>query len=215
MVEKLLLIGRSGVGKSTSLRNLDPNTTAILKCVNKKLPFKKGDTNFKSMYVPTAQDITSAVAKIITKAPHIKTIVLDDVFYSMAFENFRRSSDKGYQKFTDMAKQMFDIITLPDSLPEEVASKRDITFIYITHSETNPNTMETDIKTIGKMLESQLGIAGLFTIVLEAMIVDGEYKILTHNINGNSVVKTPMGMFEDDYIDNDMKYVLDKIKEYY
>lgn len=210
MAEKLLLIGKSGTGKSTSLRTLNPKETAILKCVNKKLPFKKGDSIFKSMYLSTAPEIAKTVSDIINKAPHIKTIVLDDVFYNMAFENFRRVSEKGYNKYTEMAKNVFDLITMPD-----VINRDDLTFIFITHSETNPNTMETDVKTLGKMLDSQLGIAGLFTIVLESCIVDGEYKFLTHNITGSSVVKTPMDMFDEDYIDNDMDYVLKKIKEYY
>ncbi len=211
MAEKLLLIGKSGSGKTTSLRNLNPKETAILKCVNKKLPFKKGDSTFKALYLPTTQEIVQAVSNIVLKAPHIKTIVLDDIFYNMAFENFRRVSEKGYNKYTEMAKNMFDIITMPDVIKD----RDDLVFIFITHSDTNPNTMETDVKTLGKMLDSQLGIAGLFTVVLETAIVDGEYKFLTHNISGNSVVKTPLGMFEEDYIDNDLSIVLKAMKEYY
>lgn len=213
MAEKLLLIGRSGTGKSTSLRNLDPNETAILKCVNKRLPFRKGDTTFKSIYCPDPQSIINTVHKIITKAHHIKTIIIDDLFYLSSFENFKRVNDKGFSKFTDMAKNTFDVITLPDYIDRE-----DLVFIFITHSETNPTTMETDVKTIGKMLDSQLGIAGLFTMVIETAIIDGQYKFLTHNINGSSVVKTPIGMFEEgeqDYIDNDLSIVLKAIKEYY
>lgn len=213
MANKLLLIGKSGTGKSTSLRTLNEKETAIIKCVNKKLPFRKGDDKFKSLYLSTSQEIVNTIASIIAKAPHIKVIVLDDIFYNTAYENFRRVAEKGYTKYSEMAKSLFDIITLPDAVKRE-----DLTFIYITHSETNPNTLETDVKTIGKMIDSQLGIAGLFTIVLESCIVDGEYKFLTHNIAGNSVVKTPIEMFEEgteDYIPNDMKFVLDRIEEYY
>lgn len=207
--EKILLIGKSGTGKSTSIRNLDKNTTAILKCVNKKLPFKKGDKDFKSMYVSNVQELLGVISQIV-KSQNYKTIVIDDLFYISSYENFRRVSEKGYTKFTDIAKNMFDIVTLPDMIQRD-----DLTFIFITHSETNPNTLETDVKTIGKMIDSQLGIAGLFTMVLESTILDGEYKFLTHNITGSSVVKTPMEMFEDDYIDNDLKIVLDTMKEYY
>lgn len=211
MAEKILIIGKSGTGKSTSLRTLNPKETAILKCVNKKLPFKKGDSTFKSMYLPTTQEITKTVAEILIKAPHIKTIVLDDVFYNMAFENFRRVQEKGYNKYTEMAKNLFDIVTMPDA----VKDRDDLVFVFMTHSDTNPNTLETDVKTLGKMLDSQLGIAGLFTVVLESCVVDGEYKFLTHNVTGSSVVKSPMDMFEEDYIDNDMSYVIEKLKEYY
>lgn len=211
-MEKILLIGRSGSGKSSSLRNLDPKETAIIKCVNKRLPFRKGDDKFKSMYLTTSQDIIKTVADIVTKAPHIKTIILDDIFYLSSFENFRRVSEKGYGKYTEMAKNFFDILTMPDYVKRD-----DITFVYITHSETNPNTMETDVKTIGKMLDSQLGVAGLFTIVIEAQAStpEGQYKFKVHNTEGESVVKTPMGLFEEDYVDNDLNLVLKAIKEYY
>lgn len=194
---------------STSLRNLDKESTAILKCVNKKLPFKKGDKDFTSMYISDVPTLLNTIAKLV-KMPKYKTIIVDDLFYISSYENFRRVAEKGYNKFTDIAKNMFDILTIPDMVQRD-----DLTFIFITHSDTNPNTLETDVKTIGKMIDSQLGIAGLFTMVLEATVIDGEYKFLTHNISGNSVVKTPMGMFEDDYIDNDLQIVLNAMKEYY
>ena len=194
---------------STSLRNLDKESTAILKCVNKKLPFKKGDKDFTSMYISDVPTLLNTIAKLV-KMPKYKTIIVDDLFYISSYENFRRVAEKGYTKFTDIAKNMFDILTIPDMIQRD-----DLTFIFITHSDTNPNTLETDVKTIGKMIDSQLGIAGLFTMVLEATVIDGEYKFLTHNISGNSVVKTPMGMFEDDYIDNDLQIVLNAMKEYY
>lgn len=209
MAEKLLIIGRSGTGKSTSIRNLDRESTAILKGVNKKLPFRKGDTEFKSMYIPNVQEMVNVIAQVI-KNPKYKTIIIDDLFYISSYENFRRVGEKGYTKFTDIAKNLFDIITIPDMIQRD-----DLTFIFLTHSDTNPNTMETDVKTIGKMVDSQLGVAGLFTVVLETAIIDGEYKFLTHNINGNSVVKSPLGMFEDDYIENDLNLVLKAMKDYY
>lgn len=209
MAEKILIIGRPGTGKSTSIRNLDKDSTAILKCVNKRLPFRKGDTQFKSMYISNVQEMVSVMAQLI-KNQKYKTIIIDDLFYISSYENFRRVGEKGYTKFTDIAKNLFDIITIPDMIQRD-----DLTFIFLTHSETNPNTFETDVKTIGKMIDSQLGIAGLFTVVLETAIVDGEYKFLTHNINGNSVVKSPIDMFDEDYIDNDLNLVLKAIKEYY
>lgn len=212
MAEKILLIGKSGSGKSSSLRNLDPKETAVLKCVNKRLPFKKGDTTFKSMYVKTPMEIANTVGQILQKAPHIKNIIIDDLFYLSSFENFRRVSEKGFTKFTEIAKNTFDILTLPDNIDRD-----ELTFIFITHSETNPNTLETDVKTIGKMLDSQLGIAGLFTVVIEAQAStsEGQYKFKVHNTEGESVVKTPMDMFDEDYIDNDLNIVLKAIKEYY
>lgn len=212
MAKKILIIGKSGSGKSSSLRNLDPKTTAIIKCQSKEIPFKKGDANFKSVVCKSAQEIGNMVAKVLKEAPHIKNIIIDDLFYLSSHQNFQRVSEKGYNKFTEMAKEVYDVITLPDLIARE-----DLTFVFITHSETNAVTLETDVKTIGKMLDSQLNIAGLFTMVLEAhaMTIEGAYKFKTHNIDGNSVVKTPMGMFEDDFIDNDVTVVLNAMKEYY
>lgn len=210
MAKKVLIIGSSGSGKSTSLRNLDPKETAIIKCINKELPFKKGDSKFKSIVCNKAEDVVKNISLILQKAPHIKTVVIDDLIYLSVQTFMSRSKEKGYDKFTDLASELYSVLTLPD-----VLQKDDITFIFLTHSETNPTTMETNVRTIGKMISEKVVPEGLFTIVLEAVCDNGEYKFLTHNLSGNSVVKSPMGMFDEDYIDNDLTLVLKAIKEYY
>lgn len=211
MARKVLIIGSSGSGKSTSLRNLNPDETAIFKCINKELPFKKGDSKFKSIVVSKAEDIVKNVGLILQKRPSIKNIVIDDLIYLSVNTFMNRSKEKGYDKFTDLANELYSVLTLPEQIP----NRDDLTFIYLTHSETNPNTMETNVRTIGKVISEKVVPEGLFTIVLEAVCDNGEYKFLTHNITGSSVVKTPMDMFDEDYIANDMDYVLKKIKEYY
>lgn len=211
MARKVLIIGGSGTGKSTSLRNLDPKETAILKCQNKELPFKKGDTKFKSMLCTRADEVVKTVTTILQKAPHIKNIVIDDLIYLSVKTFMDRSKEKGYDKFTDIASELYTVLALPDM----IQNKDDLTFFYLTHSETNPHTMETNVRSIGKAISEKVVIEGLFTMVLEAVVDNGEYKFLTHNIHGTSVVKTPMGMFDEDYIDNDLNIVLNAIKEYY
>lgn len=211
MARKLLVIGGSGTGKSTSLRNLDPHETAIIKCVNKELPFKKGDTTFKSMVCSDANSIVNTVAQILQKAPHKKVIVIDDLIYLSVKTFMDRSKEKGYEKFTDIANDLYKVIMIPDMLQ----NRPDLTFIYITHSETNPQTMETNVRGIGKAISEKVVIEGLFTIVLETEVTNGEYKFKTHNTTGTSVVKTPLDMFDEDEIDNDLNLVLKALKEYY
>lgn len=210
MARKVLVIGASGSGKSSSLRGLDAKETAIIKCINKELPFKKGDAKFKSIVCQKAEDVVKNIVMILQKAPHIKNIVIDDLIYLSVQTFMSRSKEKGYDKFTDLANELYSVLTLPEQVQND-----DITFIYLTHSETNPTTMETNVRTIGKVISEKVVPEGLFTIVLEAQCDNGEYKFLTHNISGNSVVKTPLGMFEEDYIDNDLSIVLKAIKEYY
>lgn len=213
MAKKILIIGKTGSGKSTSLEHLDPKETVIIKCQNKELPFKKGDTKFKSMYVDSGLEIVKAVETITTKAPQVKNIIIDDLFYMMARHNMNKVSEVGYKKFTEMATEVFHVVSIPD----KITNRDDLTFVFITHSTTDPITMETDVKNIGKMVDSQVNLAGMFTVVLEAQAytLEGQYKFKTHNTDGSSVVKTPRGMFEDDYIDNDLNIVLKAMKEYY
>lgn len=208
--KKVMIIGSSGSGKSSSLRNLNPEETAIIKCQNKELPFRKGDTKFKSVVINKAEDIVKMVSLLLQKRPNIKTIVIDDLIYLSVNSFMSRSKERGFDKFTDIATELYTVLTLPD-----VIDRNDLTFIYLTHSEVNPSTNETNVRTIGKMVSEKVVPEGLFTIVLEACVVDGEYKFMTHNVSGNSIVKSPMDMFEEDYIDNDCNLVLEAIKNYY
>lgn len=208
--KKIMIIGASGTGKSCSLRNLNPDETAIIKCQNKELPFKKGESKFKAVVINKAEDIIKMVSLLLQKRPNIKTIVIDDLIYLSVNAFMNRSKERGYDKYTDIANDLYSVLTLPD-----VIDRNDLVFIYLTHSDVNPTTNETNVRTIGKMISEKVVPEGLFTVVLEACVVDGKYKFMTHNVSGNSVVKTPMEMFEEDYIDNDCNLILEAIKEYY
>ena len=212
----VLIMGASGSGKSTSLRNLPAEETAIINITNKPMPFKKKD----NMTIVTLKDFLKEGEKEIAyddfykriiatiKATKKKIIVIDDSSYLMSFENFEKANNKGYDKFTTMAKNYYDLIKAAISCDDEK-----IVYV-IMHEEVDDVNQLFRPKTTGKMLSNQLVIEGLFSIVLRSMYKNGEYIFQTQN-DGTSVCKSPMGMFENREIPNDL-YEVDKIiREYY
>ena len=212
----VLLMGASGSGKSTSLRNLPAEETAIINITNKPMPFRNKDNkiivtleNFKKEGEKelSYEELYKRIIATI-KNTKKKIIVIDDSSYMMAFENFEKATSKGYDKFTNMAKNYYDLIKSAISCGEEK-----IVYV-ITHEEVDDVNQLYRPKTIGKMLSNQLVIEGLFSIVLRSMYKNGEYIFQTQN-DGTSVCKSPMDMFEQKEIPNDL-YEIDKIvREYY
>ena len=142
------------------------------------------------------------------KATKKKIIVIDDSSYLMTFENFEKATNKGYDKFTTMAKNYYDLI-------KSAISCEDEKIVYlITHEEIDEVTQLYRPKTIGKMLSNQLVIEGLFTIVLRSLLKNGE-RIFQTQSDGNSVAKSPIDMFENNEIPNDLFEVDKAIREYY
>ena len=212
----VLLMGASGSGKSTSLRNLPAEETAIINITNKPMPFRNKDgktiVTLKDFAKEGEKDLTyeELYKRIIAtiKATKKKIIVIDDSSYMMAFENFEKATNKGYDKFTTMAKNYYDLIKSAISCGDEK-----IVYV-ITHEEIDDVNQLYRPKTIGKMLSNQLVIEGLFSIVLRSLYKNGEYIFQTQN-DGTSVCKSPMDMFEQKEIPNDL-YEIDKIvREYY
>ena len=212
----VLLMGASGSGKSTSLRNLPAEETAIINITNKPMPFRNKDgktiVTLKDFAKEGEKDLTyeELYKRIIAtiKATKKKIIVIDDSSYMMAFENFEKATNKGYDKFTTMAKNYYDLIKSAISCGDEK-----IVYV-ITHEEIDDVNQLYRPKTIGKMLSNQLVIEGLFSIVLRSLYKNGEYIFQTQN-DGTSVCKSPMDMFEQKEIPNDL-YEVDKIvREYY
>lgn len=197
----VLILGESGSGKSASLRNFDPGEVVIYNVAGKPLPFRNG-TKMMRADNPTYTQILGSLAK-----GKVKRYVIDDSQYLLCFELFDRSGETGYTKFTEMAKHFYDLIqTVIRKLPSD-------TIVYFLH-HTEQVGDRFKAKTIGKMLDEKLTVEGLFSIVLMAKNVDGKHFFLTQS-DGSDTVKTPMEMFSDAEIDNDLKAVDTIIREYY
>lgn len=182
------------------MRNFGGSELGVINVADKPLPFKSDIKTYNS-------DRYEVIEQVLKKAK-TKSIVIDDSQYLMANEFMRRSGEIGYQKFTDIAKNFWSLIDMINrDLPE------DVIVYFMHHTEVDVNGNEK-AKTVGKMLDEKITIEGLFTIVLKAEVNDGRYLFATKT-NGSDAVKTPMGMFEDRWIDNDLKMVDTTIREFY
>lgn len=200
MAIAVLVMGASGTGKSASLRNFEPDEIGVINVAGKPLPFRSEIKSFKS-------DRYEEIETILKKAK-VKSLVIDDSQYLMANEFMRRASENGFQKFTDIGRNFWALVDMINhDLPE------DVIVYFMQHTELDANGNEK-AKTIGKLLDEKITLEGLFSIVLKTAVVDGSYMFTTKN-NGADTVKTPMGMFEQDLIENDLKAVDDAIREYY
>lgn len=204
MATAVLIMGESGSGKSASLRNFSPNEISVFNVTNKPLPFKQGKTKIPKIDNATYADIANALAN-----PNKRAYVIDDAGYLLSFEMFKRANETGYSKFTDMAKNFFDMLDFINTkLPNDI-------IVYITmHTEDDSEMHRVKVKTIGKMLDQNLKIEGLFSIVLRAVQTEDGYKFVTRD-DMVSTAKSPIGMWEEDMIDNDLKEVDRVIREYY
>ena len=199
----VFILGRSGTGKSYSMRNFQPNELAVINVQGKILPFRNG----ASFPLKNTDDATQIVKDMKAAANCVKTIVIDDFQYLMANEFMRRSSERGYDKFTEIARHAWDVVDSVRTLPNDV-------IVYIMcHVDTDNDGTER-LKTIGKMLDEKIVLEGMSTIVLKTNVSDGTYTFVTQN-NGKDTVKSPAGMFPSYAIDNDLKYVDEKIRNYY
>ena len=205
MAEKVLIMGESGTGKSTSLRNCDPATTAVVNPVGKPLPFK-GSSKFTMLNGETdARKICRWMKE--QAAAGKKLLVVDDFQYILAVPYMNRIKESGWDKYNDFGANYFDIIQVCNDLPS------DVVVVYLTHLETLESGLVT-VKLIGKLLREKITIEGLFTVVLRTGVNEGKYYFFTQN-SGKDTVKSPMGMFPAYAIDNDLAYVVDKVRNFY
>lgn len=205
MAEKILIMGESGTGKSTSIRNCDPTITAIVNPVGKPLPFR-GSKKFTTLNGVTDCDEITEFMKAQAKAGK-KIIIVDDFQYILAIPYMNRIKETGWDKYNDFGSNYFNIIDVCNELPEDVC------VYYLTHCETLENGLTT-VKLIGKLLREKITVEGLFTIVLRTGVSEGKYYFFTQN-NGKDTVKSPLGMFDSFSIENDLNYVDAKIRNYY
>lgn len=197
----VMIIGKSGSGKSCSLRNFKADEVGIFNVASKPFPFKNKN-GLKKIDGATYSVITKVLAK-----PKLKTYVIDDSQYLLAFESFAKANVMGYNKFTEMAVNFYNLIQYVIK-----QTPLDIIVYFLHHSEKDE--FGTRAKTLGKMLDSQLTVEGLFSIVLLADNLKGEHVFITHS-DGASTTKTPLEMFEDNVIENDLKVVDTRIRDFY
>jgi hypothetical protein len=214
------VIGPSGEGKSTSIRTLNPEETIIIGVAGKELPFKGASKMYsldKKNYVEisTSKEIVDLLKNISEKGKHVKNIVIDDIQYVMGFEFMKRATEIGYTKFSQIGQNMFNILHAARGL------RADLKVFCLGHSETVEDGGEIvayQMKTIGKMLTNNINLEGLFTICLYTFAEEGkngmEYHFLTNRYKKRPA-KSPMGMFDETMIPNDLQFVSDKIEEYY
>jgi hypothetical protein len=200
MAIKTLILGESGTGKSTSLRNFDPGEVCYINPAKKPLPFKG---KFEALTGTT--DIRQ-ISKFL-RATNKKIVVIDDGQYIMSFPYMQRLKETGWDKYNDIQSDYFQLIDLADNLPD------DVTVYFLSHIQVMEDGRQK-IKTIGKMLDEKITVEGMFTTVLKTYVSDGKYYFVTQN-SGSDTVKSPLGMFPTFAIDNDLKYVDEKIRNYY
>lgn len=224
--ETIAIVGESGTGKSTSLRNLNPEETFIISTTGKPLPFR----GWKKKYAPikvsadgiSGNYFTSSkwdqIMKILQivdkKMPHIKQVIVDDFQYVLSYEFVDRATEVGYTKFTELAQHAMEILRYAEKMRD------DCKMIFLTHSENVGDAMNPKyvIKTVGKLLAEKVTLEGLFTYIFFTRVSEGtdgrmEYKLLT-NSDGTCVAKTSLGMFEEMEIDNDLNEIIKVIDEY-
>ena len=205
-----LILGSSGTGKSTSLRNLDPAKTFLIQCIKKPLPFKATGWN-RRLNLKTAWNVYQTVdpieiEKLMRSSPH-DVFVIDDYQAVMVAELMNRSSEKGYDKFTDIGKHAWDIFNAAGALADH---RR----VYVlAHTQTD-DFGQVRMKTVGKLVDQHIVPEGFFTIVLRTQVINGNYKFTTQT-NGQDCAKSPMGMFSESHIDNDLAIVDETICDFY
>ena len=197
----ILIIGKSGSGKSTSLRNLKKEDYSLVNVLNKDLPFRNG-RDIKGLSTKDYE----LVKEFIKKTPK-DIVVIDDFGYIMTDKFVKKATETGYRKFSVIAQEFYNFVEFIKQLDGD---KR----VYLMMHEEKSESGDIAPKTCGKMLDNQICVEGLFSILLRCVFDGKEHKFKTAT-DGLDVCKTPIDMFESEYIDNDLKLVDDTICEYY
>lgn len=220
----VLVMGEPGSGKSTSARNLPPKETFYINVASKSLPYKNWRSNYKELTKdnPSGNLLNTSNSEVIlntldyinTKRPEIKYAVIDDHNYIAADYLMGQVKVTGYQKFSEAALMIYKVATKNRTLRE------DLTLFILNHVETSVDIEGEKMvkaKTSGKLIDNQISLEGLFSIVLYAKVevnkTGTNYYFLTKN-DGASTTKAPSGLFSEDKIPNDLMYVAEHIAKY-
>jgi hypothetical protein len=205
-----MILGPSGYGKTTSLRYLDPSKTLLIQCIRKPLPFRSAGWKVKATMKSDGNIIQTSDPTVIEKAMRSlpqEIVVVDDYQAVMVNELMNRSSEKGYDKFTDIGKNAWNLFNAAGALADD---RR----VYIlAHTQTD-DFGNIRMKTVGKLVDQHIVPEGYFTIVLRTEKINDQYLFSTQT-NGQDCCKSPIGMFEDLHIPNDLAEVDKTICEFY
>lgn len=196
----VMIMGESGSGKSRSLKNFKKGEISVVNVSGKMFPFKAEFNSFNS-------DDYELIKKGI-KATHSPSVAIDDSTYLLTSEFMRSAKTKGFEKFTDMALNFYNLIQF---VIKELPNDKIVYFLG--HVDTD-NQGKEKFKTIGRLLDEKITLEGLFTIVLKTSVKDGHYSFVTQT-NGMDTVKSPEGMFQSLEIENDLKEVDTAIRSFY
>lgn len=225
MANIIMLLGKSGTGKSTSIKGLDPKETVVINVLGKRLPFKGSNALYnkenKNLFQRDSYtDIISLIQNISDKAVNVKNIILDDFIYVMRKEYFSRARETGYNKYTELAQHFQQIISTCEKLRD------DLTVFMILHSEdvqSDKVTTGYKVATVGNLVDNCYNPLEVVPMVLYSSVKyddkgNIEYGFYTHRCKEGVVeipAKTPDEMFEEDFIKNDLGLVVKKMNEYY
>lgn len=199
MSKIVTIMGQSGSGKTTSLRNFAPDEICLINVVAKDLPFRG---HFDTVL---CSDDYVQIKKFLNDTDK-KIIVIDDAQYLMSNQFMNKANERGFDKFTNIGKDFWDFVNFCKSLAN------DVIVYFLIHTEITDGIEK--VKTIGKMIDEKICFEGLFTVVLKSNFIDKSYCFETQT-NGSNTVKSPIGMFNKLYIPNDLKMVDTTIREYY
>lgn len=221
------IVGKSGTGKSSSfgiipeigVKGLDPKSTVIINVAGKDLPFRGWKNHYNGKiseggnYLESsdAMQIAKAISYISSDRNDIKNIIIDDAQYVMSFEFMRKAKESGYGKFADIGVNISKVVEAART------TRSDLKVYFLWHPEMD-NMGNQKMKTVGKMVDDYLTLEGLFTVILYTNVSKGadnkpEYKFVTNN-DGESPAKSPIGMFKELYIPNDLSFVSHSIDAY-
>lgn len=225
MANAVILLGKSGTGKSSSIKGLNPKETVVLNVLGKKLPFKGSSKlyNQESKNLFRVDDYTQVINMlqgIDKNVSYVHNIIIDDAIYIMRKEYFKRAKETGYGKYTELAMHFQQIISTIESMRE------DINVFIILHSEdvqSDKTTVGYKVSTIGQLIDNQYNPVEVVPMVLYSSIKYDDkgvatYGFYTHRFMDGMVeipAKSPADMFTEDFIPNDLGIVVTAMKEYY